>query len=294
MQEQAQAEARRRGVLLAMGGMLAVSTDSLFTRVADADGWAVTFRVGVLTALAMLAVVLAHEHTSPLALLRRDGTPLIVAAVLQAATTTLFVLAIKNTSVANVVVIIAAAPLLAAAMSWVWLGERTSARVWIAMLFTGLGIGIVISGSFGGGDLSGDLLAVGAIASFGAVIVLLRKYSAMSRTMVVGIGGVGMAVVAWWPATITGYSAETWFAFIAMGAVIGPRARVMLATAPRYLPAAEVSLFAPVETRLRHALGLPGIRRGADGADLGRRHGRSGRPALGRVAPRGHGRARVR
>jgi len=155
---------------------------------------------------------------------------------------------VKNTSVANVVVIIAAAPLLAAAMSWLWLGERTSARVWIAMLCTALGIGIVISGSLGGGDLSGDLLAVGAIASFGAVIVLLRKYPAMSRTMVVGLGGVGMAVVAWWPATITGYSAETWFAFIAMGAVIGPLARVMLATAPRYLPAAEVSLFAPVET----------------------------------------------
>jgi drug/metabolite transporter (DMT)-like permease len=35
-----------------------------------------------------------------------------------------------------------------------------------------------------------------------------------------------------------------------MGAVVGPLARVLIATAPRYLPATEVALFAPVETVL--------------------------------------------
>jgi drug/metabolite transporter (DMT)-like permease len=66
--------------------------------------------------------------------------------------------------------------------------------------------------------------------------------------MVVGLGGAIMATVAVWPAQITGHNTETWLSLLAMGAVFGPLARVMLASAPRFLSAAEVGLFAPVET----------------------------------------------
>jgi hypothetical protein len=83
-------------VLLAFGGMLAVSTDSLLTRIADADGFDITFWVGVLMTLVMLGSVYVRERTTPLALFRRDGMPLLVAAVFQAAMTTFFVLAVKS------------------------------------------------------------------------------------------------------------------------------------------------------------------------------------------------------
>lgn len=235
-------------MLLAFGGMLAISTDSLLTRVADADGFDVTFWVGTFTALLMLGSIYFRERTNPVSLLRRDGMPLVVAAVLQAAMTTFFVLAVKATSVSNVVVIIAAAPLFAAAFSWLWLRERTSNRVWIAIALSSAGIAIVMSGSLGGGHISGDALAVGAIATFGFGVVLLRKYPDISRTMVVGLGGLIMAIVSAVPAQLFNHNAKSWFAFLAMGAFFGPLARVMLATAPRYLPAAEVGLFAPVET----------------------------------------------
>ena len=239
---------RKRGVLLAMGGMLAVSTDSLLTRVADADGFDVTFWVGVLMAGIMFGLVYLREKTTPLVLLRRDGKPLVVAGVLQAAMTTLFVLAVKATSISNVVVIISAAPLFAAAVSWLWLKERTSNRVWIAIVISTVGIAIVMSGSIGGGQLSGDLLALSAIGVFSVSVVLLRKYQEISRTMVVGLGGLIMAIASAVPAQLFGHNTKTWLALAAMGTLLGPAGRVMLATAPRYLPAAEVGLFAPVET----------------------------------------------
>lgn len=239
---------KRRGVLLAFGGMLAISTDSLFIRVADAEGFDVTFWVGVFTAIVMSTVIVFHERTTPLALVRRDGWVLLLAASLQAAMTTFFVLALKNTSVSNVVVIIAAAPLFAAGFGWLRLQEKTSRRVWTAIAVSVVGILIVISGSIGGGSFGGDLLAVGAIASFSMGLVLLRRYPATSRTMVVGLGGAIMSLVAVWPAQITGHSSQTWLSLLAMGAVFGPLARVMLSTAPRFLSAAEVGLFAPVET----------------------------------------------
>jgi drug/metabolite transporter (DMT)-like permease len=239
---------KRRGLLLAFGGMLSISTDSLFIRVADAEGFDVTFWVGVFTAIVMTSVIVFHQRTTPLVLARRDGWVLLVAAGLQATMTTFFVLAVKNTSVSNVVVIIAASPLFAAGFGWLWLREKTSRRVWISIAVSVMGILIVMSGSIGGGSFGGDVLAVGAIATFALGIVLLRRYPGISRTMVVGLGGAIMATVAVWPAQITGHNTETWLSLLAMGAVFGPLARVMLASAPRFLSAAEVGLFAPVET----------------------------------------------
>lgn len=239
---------RKRGILLAFGGMLAISTDSLFTRIADADGFDVTFWVGVFSAGVMLGVVVLGEGTTPQALLRRDGSILLASAMLQAAMTTFFVLAIKNTSVSNVVVIIAASPLVAAGFAWLLLREAVTGRVWTAIAVCALGIGVVMAGSVGGGSIVGDLLAVGAVSSFGLGVVVLRGHPDMSRPMVVGLGGLFMAVVAFVPAQITGHNTKTWLSFAAMGIVFGPLARLMLSSAPRYLPAAEVGLFAPVET----------------------------------------------
>ena len=237
-------------MLLAAGGMIALSTDSLFARLADADAADILFWIGLLTGTVTAVVVVTSDRTTPWAIVRRDGAPLLIAAALQAVMISCFVLAVRNTSIANVAAIIAAAPLGAAALSWLLLRERTERRVWVAIGVSALGIAIVISGSVGGGRLEGDLLAIGAVVAYGFSVVLLRRWTTVSRTMVVGLGGFAIAIVTVWFATLTGHSAKTWFAFVAMGAVFGPLARVMLASAPRYLPAAEVALFAPLETAL--------------------------------------------
>lgn len=239
---------RARGILLAFAGMLTISTDSMFVRLADTDGFDVVFWVGVLTAATMLGAVVFLQRRSPVELLRQDGRHLVLAAGLQACATVCFVLAIKHTSVANVLIIIAASPLATAVISRIGLGERTPVRVWFAILLALAGIAIVVSGSLGGGNATGDLLAVAAVGSYCLAMVLLRGRPGLSRPMIIGLGGVFMAVVAFVPASLGGYSLETWLAMAAMGAVFGPVARVMLATAPRYIPAAEVVLFAPVET----------------------------------------------
>ncbi|MGI9605603.1 MAG: DMT family transporter [Acidimicrobiales bacterium] len=239
---------RRRGIMLAFFGMLGVSTDSFFIRLADIDGFDVTFWVGVFAAIATFAYVRIAEGVQPLREVARGGWPLWLAGALQAGSTTMFVLAVTNTSVSNVVVIVAAAPIIAAALSRVILGERTSRRVWLAIGVVLVGIVIVVSGSLGEGNLGGDLFAIGAITQFGFSLVLLRSHPGIHRGVMVGLGGVGMSLLAAVPAVMWGHGAKTWIALILMGAVFGPAARVAIAAAPKYLPAAEVGLFTPVET----------------------------------------------
>ena len=238
---------RRRGILLASVGMLIVSTDSPLTRMADTSAFNITFWMGVMTFVVLTGVVIA-QGKNPIELIRLGGRPLITLSVLQASSTTAFVLAVTKTAIANVVVIIAIAPMMAAALSWFMLRERTSLRVWAAIFASVVGIVIVVSGSFGGGSVTGDLLALLAVGLFSISLVILRGRPEVSRMMMVALAGVGMSAIAFIPATLWGHPAKTWLAIFLLGAILGPTARVMLASAPRYLPAAQVSLFTPVET----------------------------------------------
>ena len=236
---------------MAFSGMLLVSTDSLITRAVDADGWSVVFWLGLLT-MPTMAVYLVIQEGRDLdidALARQTGVvPLLGSGVLQAASTLLFILAVKQTSIANVVVIVAAAPVLAALCATIFLGERSSPKLWAAIFVSLVGIVVVVSGSFGGGGLLGDLLAVGAILGFALNLTVWRRYPDMSRTLAVGIAGFVMVIVAIAPAQVSGYGARTYLLLVLLGAVAGPLARVMLASSTRYLPVATVSLFTPVET----------------------------------------------
>lgn len=255
----ARMEGRQLGRVLAASGMFAVSLDSLLTRAADTSGVRVAFWFGLWMALTIgvvNAVMVKRSGRAADGLLQQARSmpgPLAQAAVTQAISSTLFVLAVKNTTVANVVVIIAAAPVLAAIASRVLIGERTTRRVWIAIAASIAGIVIVMSGSFGGGGIVGDLLAVGAITGWSLNLIVYRRHPTINRMAAVGGGGaiialVMFAVLLGTSEPLSGVPFSTHAYLFLMGAVTAPLARVMIATAASYLPAAEVSLFGPIET----------------------------------------------
>jgi drug/metabolite transporter (DMT)-like permease len=229
--------------------MVVLSTDSLFARAADAARFDIVFWVGLSTAVATTLIGGVRHRVGPVGLVRRGGRPLVLAAALQAFTLACFVVAVRTTTVSNVVAIIAVGPLVAAALARILIGERSENRVWAAAAVSGVGVLVIVGGSVGTGDVRGDLLALGAVVGFGCAASVLRRHPGLDRNTVVGLGGAMMAVVALPGATVD-HSVGTWAALIAMGAVVGPTARVMIASAPRYLAVGEVGLFTPLETVL--------------------------------------------
>lgn len=239
---------RAHGLALGLGGILAISTDSLITRGVDASAWDVAFWSGLWSFVATTVVLRVGSGTTPVGAIRRDGAPLLGSAALQAASAIFFILGIKHTTVANVVVITAAAPAAAALIAWAVLGERTTRRVFTAIALAMAGIVVVVGGSTGSDGAWGELAAVGAIVAFGCNLTLWRRHPTLSRTAVVGLAGLMMAIVSALPAAVVGLSLRSMLLLVLMGAVFGPIARVSLASATRHLTAAEVSLFTPVET----------------------------------------------
>lgn len=238
---------RALGITLAAGGMFIISTDSLITRAADVSGFTVTFWFGAFVAPAMLAVMLLMGER-PQTIVRQFNRPLFVSALCQAGSSTSFIFAIKNTSIANTVVIIAAAPILAALIAWFAIRERTSPRVVVGIALSIAGIAIVVSGSFGAGGVLGDMLAVLAITFWAVNLIIWRSHMDMNRVLAVGSAGAVMALVSVVPADLFGHSRTTYLLLFVMGAIGGPLGRVAMATATRYISAAEVSLFTPIET----------------------------------------------
>ena len=238
---------RRLGWGLAALGMLLVSTDSLWVRVSGADALDIAFIVGVLSLLLYGAMALRQAAVS-WASLRADRWPLLAIGVLGAISQLTFISAITHTEVPNVVAIVASAPVLAAAFAWVALRERTSPRVGAGIALTVVGIGMVVSTSIGSPNLWGDFLALIAVICFAASTVIWRRHRDMSRLMGLALAALLVVIPTAFVADPGGLDAPAWAAILAMGLVCNPLGRLSYSNAPRYAPASEVALFAPVET----------------------------------------------
>ena len=239
---------RRLGLLLAATGMFLVSTDSLLIRIADVDGWTIAF-MGALWSTPLMWSIAARSLGRDLATqLRRFRGPLLLTGVLGATSSTAFITAVTLTEVANVVAIIAAAPIFAAVVSRIVLGERTSSRTWRSIALTISGIIVIVGGSLAGGGISGDLLALVAIGGFSVNLTIWRRYPELPRTLVVAMTALCTLLVTAIPSDPFSIDRTTLLATLAMGGFFGPLARFCMATATRHAPAAEVSLMTPVET----------------------------------------------
>ncbi|WP_290637554.1 DMT family transporter [Aquisalimonas sp.] len=240
----------RRGTLLALAGVTALSFDALLVRLALADSAVVIFWRGLLMAVALTLVLRIWRRRWSWQAVRDAGPPGWFTSAGFGLSLILFVLAIMNTRAANVVVILTAAPLFAALFSGIFLREWVPARTWVAMALCGVGIVLVFGGSVGFGGWLGDLFALCAAMVTGGNLTILRRSPGVDRMAAVAGGGLFACLVALPFADPLAVPLAGVAALAVMGLVQMPLALGLLGEATRYLPSAEVSLFLLVETVL--------------------------------------------
>ena len=162
------------GVLLIVVSATTFSTAGLFTKAVEAGAWDVIFWRG------LFASAVTAGWTWRAGSVRRNlyglGFSGWAVGVIGALGTAAFIPAFKLTSIANVSVIYAVAPLIAILLAWVALGERASLRTVIGCLAAFSGVAIIVSGSVGHVNLTGDLLALWMTVAMASVMVIFRKY----------------------------------------------------------------------------------------------------------------------
>ena len=125
----------------------------------DATEWQFLAYRGGSTALAMVVLVWLRRNGRPVRL--GDTTKRTVAAGLVLATTsTLYILALARTSAATTLFLLAAAPVFAAIIGRLALGERVPRATSIAIAVTGIGIAVMVGTGLEAGSGTGVLIAV--------------------------------------------------------------------------------------------------------------------------------------
>lgn len=241
----------KAGFMFVLMSALVFSTAGIFTKGVSADAWAVIFWRGLAAAMFTFGYLIARGD------LKKEmasfGGPALAITLMGASGTAAFIPAFKLTSVANVALIWAAAPFITAALAWVFIGERPTRIVSVASCIAFFGVCIIFLGSVGGGNLTGDFLALWMTLMMSCVMVIYRRWPETTAALPAAVSSVLLLPVALiFGAPLSAPVSE--LPILVLFGLIFAVASVTLSEGARRLPSAETALLSALETPLAPAL----------------------------------------
>ena len=185
-----------KGYLITLAGVALITPDTLLIRLAAVEPFTLAAARGAIGGLMVLALSALWYRRDFAAQLRGLGLWALVVVVLQGVGMILFVSALEYTSAANVLIFFATMPLIAAVMSWAYLGEQVLPVTWAAILVSLAGLVVVASGSLGTGHLFGDFLALLDATLLATFYVVVRRHREVNLVPAMGLGLLTAAVLA--------------------------------------------------------------------------------------------------
>ncbi|MCH4562735.1 DMT family transporter [Halomonas sp. EGI 63088] len=242
---------RQQGLLLTGGGALIMSPDALLIKVVGLPDAEILMWRGLLSALGFLLIVVARHGQGTWHAYRRCGWTGIAVSLLFGLTTCGFVLGNQYTKGGNVLMILAGSPLIAAALSRVFLKERLPRRTWLAIGACMVGISLIVVDDAGVGSWVGNGFALMAATTLAINFTLCRTRPGIDMSpmltfsgLIVAVGG-GLVVT-----STTGLSLpppDRLLLVVLLCLFIVPAGVTLLQRGPLYLPAAEVGLLLLLE-----------------------------------------------
>jgi len=245
-----QAADHRKGLAITAFGGLTLTVDIPLIRLAESDAWSA---LAVRSALTFLAAIVAWsfirfalKRTIPII----PGKAGLLVVTLYGLASITFMLAVFNTSTANLVFILAFNPMFSALLAWWLTGERPLPQTFVAMIVMILGVALIVFDGLKAGNLTGDLLALASSFILAGAITASRKarvdmgFAPLFAAIVPSM--IGLAMVGGPSGLVVGD--PVWL--VLNGLIIIPIAFWCLATGPRYLSGPEVAMFYLLETIL--------------------------------------------
>jgi drug/metabolite transporter (DMT)-like permease len=240
---------RRRGQLFIGLAAVAWSTAGVLQRELSVGTATQLAGRALFAFLALLAVVAVSNHTRTFDVFRSMGIAGLAVAVCTAIASGSFIVALNHANVANVLFMQAAAPIAAALLAWIALGESITRRSWVAMAIAVLGVTLMV-----GGPGSGGLVGVGAslvmTLAFAIAIVITRHRRDISMAPAICLSQLivvlAIAPLAS-PATVTEHDLVF---LVLLGVGQMGLGLLFLSIGARLIPAAEVALITLLEVVL--------------------------------------------
>ena len=166
---------RLRGTVMVAGAAFCWSIGGLLQRLISTDVWTTIFWRSLFAAVFLVAYVLWRERGRGLAPFKETGWAGLAVGVCFAVASTMYVVSISLTHVANTLIVLSTSPFMAAVLGWIVLGEGVRGRTWAAIAAAFAGIAFMVIHSAATGNLAGDLLAFGPPLAVAIATVLIRR-----------------------------------------------------------------------------------------------------------------------
>jgi drug/metabolite transporter (DMT)-like permease len=237
---------RRRGQLFVALAAVAWSTAGVLQRELHVGTTTQLAGRALFASIGLAAYVAIANRGRPLAAFTSMGRAGLAVAGCIALASGSFIVALNHATVANVLFMQAAAPIAAALLAWIALGESITRRAAITMAIAVVGVAIMV-----GGPGSGGVVGVGAsivmTLSFATSIVITRHKREVSMAPAICLSQVIVLLVTApfaHPATVSGR--DLWL-FMLLGFGQMALGLAFLAVGARLIPAAEVALITLLE-----------------------------------------------
>jgi drug/metabolite transporter (DMT)-like permease len=243
-------EHRLFGLLVVLGATILWSTAGIFVRFLDVDVWTMLAWRSLFASMALVIVAYVQLGRGATAQLLMPSRTILMLVPIAAINMAAYVVALKLTTVANVMIVYATAPLVAAALAFVILRQSTTRQVLVISLVALAGVVIMAGGALRPTDLAGSAVAMVMTITMGLQVIIGKLRPGLEMAVVNAIAALICFIFGYFlsPGLIPSWHDLLWLA--AFGISNTALAYYFVLLGARYILPAEVGLIGIVDVIL--------------------------------------------
>ena len=177
-------------ILLLFGGFCLSWGGFIIRSFEEASIWQILFLRSFFFLLALIAFLLVNYKKNTFNIIKESGLPGLLGGFVLSFSFVAFVVAMSNTTVANVVFIISTQTMFLALFGYFYLKEKVSLIGLISILLAMSGIIIMVGDSISGGSLFGNIVALAIPINFAILVMIIRKNTKVDMVPAIFYSGI--------------------------------------------------------------------------------------------------------
>ena len=177
-------------ILLLFGGFCLSWGGFIIRSFEEASIWQILFLRSFFFLLALIAFLFVTYKKNTFNIIKESGLPGLLGGFVLSFSFVAFVVAMSNTTVANVVFIISTQTMFLAIFGYFYLKEKVSLIGLISILLAMSGIIIMIGDSISGGSLFGNIVALAIPINFAILVMIIRKNTKVDMVPAIFYSGI--------------------------------------------------------------------------------------------------------
>ena len=177
-------------ILLLFGGFCLSWGGFIIRSFEEASIWQILFLRSFFFLLALIAFLFVTYKKNTFNIIKESGLPGLLGGFVLSFSFVAFVVAMSNTTVANVVFIISTQTMFLAIFGYFYLKEKVSLIGLISILLAMSGIIIMVGDSISGGSLLGNIVALAIPINFAILVMIIRKNTKVDMVPAIFYSGI--------------------------------------------------------------------------------------------------------